>query len=710
MAHRYWRIYVTKSTSGANMLLSLYEMEWRIVAGGADVCTSGVASASHANVNAGLLVDNNTSSYWDNGAPGTDCWFQYDFGAGNAKQIVELRIFPRFQSQSPEDFKCQCSNDGVNWVDRGLWVGETAWLGGMWKTLSLPVLESVPVQKNQLYSLILVTSSQRDWVRFLQAHLLQPVHDVLDAFRLMPWSLHTQLVKGHQQPRADTMTTTMHSSHSFGLLPKNPACSTHIAYWDLSWPVSVTNVSCPTIGLNGRSIALLQGTLTCHEDNPAWVARLSLGLDADFLPFNVEEPVSLNWGQVSYAMLVEQKNLLRTQPDQVERWLTATSLSVRHDFPRATPVTRSWHESAWAKDVVEEVLGESVEWDLPNWRLAGERFGVTGVAPLAVAKIMAAAVGGVVQARPNGTLWLRRRFLLSVPDWDLGTPDHVFTDGADLLATREVGQFGGRINQITVQEEIPNGLTPYLWLGVDKTLPNHNQGKIRFAPGETVHLLSLAGPGVEVTGLAASTGAFMPTEPALRQVSEELIFTGSNRAVLSRPARSLDAVIWLGNSLGDLCLEKDGRTVTAQYSGVAIARVTMTLMTYGCHPFKAPNTLTGLSEFPSVITCQATVANSGIRSLTLRRNDGLRVGQTIASPLLSDPAALQARGEAELDLGELLGKVHLTLLYRPGIEPGDLVEVHDGMYGASYRGVVVGVTYDMRPTGTFTHLELVKRG
>ncbi|MEO5333029.1 MAG: discoidin domain-containing protein [Magnetococcus sp. YQC-5] len=131
---RYWRIYVTKSTAGSNMLLSFYEMEMRATVGGADQCNGGTASASHADSTSSNLFDNNTTSYWVNGSPSADCWIKYDFGAGNTRSIGQLAFLPRYTNQCPEDFQLQYSNDGTTWTTMQSWVGQTTgWSDGTWR-------------------------------------------------------------------------------------------------------------------------------------------------------------------------------------------------------------------------------------------------------------------------------------------------------------------------------------------------------------------------------------------------------------------------------------------------------------------------------------------------------------------------------------------------------------------------------------------------
>lgn len=134
--YRYWRIYIT-DTTGSNMLISPYEAEFRGSVGGADLCNGGTALSSHSVTNIYKLFDNNTSTYFNNGSPGVDTWFQYDFGLGNEVDVKEIAMLARYSSQMPKDFKLQYSDNGTDFTDVATWTNET-WTGGAWKALNIP--------------------------------------------------------------------------------------------------------------------------------------------------------------------------------------------------------------------------------------------------------------------------------------------------------------------------------------------------------------------------------------------------------------------------------------------------------------------------------------------------------------------------------------------------------------------------------------------
>lgn len=119
-AHRYWRIYAFKNAGDASFI-QFAEVQMRVVAGGADQCTGGTPSCSgslQAGSAAGIFANDGATTFaqWSGT---TDKWAKYDFGAGNAKDIVEVVLTGATgaASRTPAQFIVQSSDDNVNWTN-----------------------------------------------------------------------------------------------------------------------------------------------------------------------------------------------------------------------------------------------------------------------------------------------------------------------------------------------------------------------------------------------------------------------------------------------------------------------------------------------------------------------------------------------------------------------------------------------------------------
>lgn len=118
-AFRYWRL-ITRVPETTHVLFA--EVQFRTSIGGANVISGGTASASSFEAGTNTpdhAIDGNPATDWSpsNFTPGLTAWWQYDFGAGNEKDIVEvyLQSRPSLNAYNPEVVWLARSNDGVTW-------------------------------------------------------------------------------------------------------------------------------------------------------------------------------------------------------------------------------------------------------------------------------------------------------------------------------------------------------------------------------------------------------------------------------------------------------------------------------------------------------------------------------------------------------------------------------------------------------------------
>lgn len=92
----------------------------------------------------------------------------------------------------------------------------------------------------------------------------------------------------------------------------------------------------------------------------------------------------------------------------------------------------------------------------------------------------------------------------------------------------------------------------------------------------------------------------------------------------------------------------------------------------------------------------------------VQRGAGNRPGQDIFEPLLSSVPAAVARGRSEIDVHSDLQTVSLSIVYRSGLEKGQLVEVHDDFTGEVWRGKIVGVQHTVVEDEISTELTILR--
>lgn len=74
------------------------------------------------------------------------------------------------------------------------------------------------------------------------------------------------------------------------------------------------------------------------------------------------------------------------------------------------------------------------------------------------------------------------------------------------------------------------------------------------------------------------------------------------------------------------------------------------------------------------------------------RGDGAGQGVPIIEPLLADDALIH-RGVAEMDAhAQPFNRVDLTVLFRPGLRLGQLIEAHDPTRPTPHRAKIIGIS------------------
>lgn len=450
---------------------------------------------------------------------------------------------------------------------------------------------------------------------------------------------------------------------------------------------------------------ILTATLTHAEGEYAWTGAVELSDPASYRKLTVDDALAISLGGVVYSVMVDSKTMDRQGVSAPRMVAQVISPTARHASPRATPVSHTWAAPVYARDAAEEAVKEGIQWNLANWQIPGGRLAFHDASPIDVVRTIAKAAGGMVETLADGRLQVRHRFPVPVPRWLTTAPDHILTDASHILAVQERHVRRTRINRVTVRGYMPQ--PGFLSIEVDNRPDGLNQGRATFENGETAHLLVYAGVDVVSLKLTSSAGLLRPGPSYTLPLTQEVTFDRSPSATLDRPALTIDSVIWIGGDLGPLTMGPDRRTITAARTGLSIARVAYTTKAQSW-TLTAPIQLSGLEEFTIHVAATGGNGASLDGDVICQRGNGNSPGEDIADPLLTDTQAKLSRGRAEIDDGEPLQEVSLTCVHRPGLTPGQLVEVRDTVMGGSWRGKITSVTHSAQGVRLTTSLELLR--
>lgn len=260
----------------------------------------------------------------------------------------------------------------------------------------------------------------------------------LQAWHEAPFTTNLGVQQWHESEFTGSVPVGQWHDGLLDLRMTNPVDAWHSAFLDLRTAEVFNITGTPYILKNGVQIPITGADISCDEGGYAWISNVSLARTSDYQAFGKDDPFTLVLFGDSYEFIRDGKSLTRNGPSQVDLTISGISPCAKLDTPRADEVTKTWAEPIMASAVATEMAaGVPVDWQLVDWLIPAYRLGVSNASPLAVIQQVAAAAGGVVEAKQDGTLLVRPKFPVSIPDWETTPPDQTFTDDQDNLSIRE---------------------------------------------------------------------------------------------------------------------------------------------------------------------------------------------------------------------------------------------------------------------------------
>lgn len=474
--------------------------------------------------------------------------------------------------------------------------------------------------------------------------------------------------------------------------------SAHANYWDLgSWaPVATPAPVICTVG----GVVVDVASLSIGQENGAqWSADINLADPADLDRFAIDALFTLQVGGQTWSLWVDRRTLARSGGDvqggaATDAGIFALGSPVGLDHPRAAPITKTWAVPIMASAAVAELLG-SVDWAMVDWSIPPDRLAVVDASPLAAARSVVQAAGGVLEMSPDGSIRARPEYPITLPDWAGATPDHIITEidsifGLDeQLAVEQLvdsvrvydadaAELGSGGDRLEFQADEADGL----W-GTVTAYPS---------PWRELTLRTSAGGRVAVLGRGASA----------REVVETVEFSDGAGSV-GYPMAGLSSVTWITASLGGVSWTPQGSQVKAEIAGYSLASVAYITSYYYWRVFANQSTP---AQF-ILEDADDSGSPAGIIDVTCVRGDGTHPGPDVLDSLLGSEAAAVARGRRELDAGALHSLVALTCPFLPAVRAGHLVEIAESR-NATWRGMVSGVRHERSGPLPSTTLQIIR--
>ncbi len=338
----------------------------------------------------------------------------------------------------------------------------------------------------------------------------------------------------------------------------NPVAKRLISSWSLLADQRLQAVmNTPELVWQDRTIRILQATLSCDEDSPVWIATVEIAQVADFAAIAIGDTITLVLGLETFELVVDGKTLSRESQTSQRCELTAISPLVLLDAPFAATIRYYQPGALSARSAVEELIGE-VDWQLPAWTIPAGRLLMEGVTPLAAARNVVAAIGGIIESNPDGTVVCRRRHSVSIPDYGQASVAHQLFD-ADVLSSRAQIAPARGYNRVTLANEDGASGSSVDRIEHVADANDANQGTVRayLATTRPVLVTHTGHPATVIAALGEVT----------RSESEVIEFI-EGRASTRYPVTAISSATWQHTDLGAVTV--DGQALVAAVPGYSL--------------------------------------------------------------------------------------------------------------------------------------------
>ncbi len=319
----------------------------------------------------------------------------------------------------------------------------------------------------------------------------------------------------------------------------------------------------PELTWNGRTIRIVTATLSCDEDSPVWIAQVEIASLSDFAGIGIGDAITLTLGLETFPLVVDGKTLSRESVAEQRCELTAVSPVALLDAPFAGTIRYYEPGAVLSRAVVESLIGP-IAWDLPNWIIPAGRLMLENVTPLAAARNIVAAIGGIVESNPDGSVVCRRRHPVSIPEYGNAAVAHGLFDADVISASAQIAPSRG-YNRLTLANEEVASVSSADRIEYLATEDDAYQGTVRTWLATTRSVL-LAHTGHPAT-VVASLGEVTRTETETVEFVEG---RGSTRY----PVAGIVSAVWQHTDLGTVTAE--GMELVAVTPGYSLLRIAYT--------------------------------------------------------------------------------------------------------------------------------------
>lgn len=333
---------------------------------------------------------------------------------------------------------------------------------------------------------------------------------------------------------------------------------------------TVVVTSQPSASIGGEVIPLEAATVEMDEGD-LWRCRLTLTDPLHYGLFNPDAAFTLDLGGEEYAFIVDSVAFERAGQVSMAATVAGVGPGAVYASPRAAKLSRTWDAAVLATVVVEELFGvDVVDWRILNWSIPANKLAVENQAPMDVLKRIAESPGAVTEAEPDGELYVRYLFPVSVQTYPSATADQEYNDTQHNFTTNEQTVRPVLVNKLRILDAEQSSNQDAIEFEQDAEDPARGELKVFPSPWRDSVTLEHTG---DATRVSASVRGIETEE-----LTETVEVIGGKGSV-SKPIHSVVSLEWKTVNLTGVTFEADSNEFTTTHATLKESLLEITYLT-----------------------------------------------------------------------------------------------------------------------------------
>ena len=377
----------------------------------------------------------------------------------------------------------------------------------------------------------------------------------ISAKRRLAWAVAGPVSARHKAKWS--YLTSVSNSHrtTWRYLPKNPVRQKMRSTW-----VIAPNQSAINIPINATLNRLDTGeyidfySISISGDEDSWLWSFNVEIEDigiwQLLQSNNDQPIVLEASVNGYEFrfIAEGRSKSRRR-GKTSYSITGRSPTVVLGDRYAEQISKTWADTT-AKTVAHELClaaGIALDWQTVDWPLASGKFAVKNKRPIEIIRVLANAVGAIIQSTPKGDLVVRPRHPVSPTKYSEVVPDQIITDADDIFDISESWEHRPGYNSVDITDK-GTASEPKVRVSSESTsVPTAKVLKVSVVPWQMVKLDHTAEGKLEV--------AYQGHEV---EQKTEIVTISDGRGRLSAPWYETVSFEWLYRDLGTVTVDEAG--------------------------------------------------------------------------------------------------------------------------------------------------------